>query len=793
MKHLYLHFDDRALRVAAFLCMFLIGTSKLQNPAWAQSADSGAIFGSVTDKSGALVPGAAVTVTNTATGSVKSITTNPSGFYSAESVPSGDYKVTVAKQGFGTLDVNNIHLDPGQRREASLVLTVGTATEVVSVEANTLQVKTETSEVSSTIDAEEIKTLLVNGRNFQSLATLVPGVNNTTGNNQYSGGGLTSNTTISIGGTGTDNTTYLVDGVYNMNTGNYVNINITPSMDAISEFTVLKSNYSSRYGTSASGVVLVNTKSGTSTYHGSAWDYLRNDALDASAYYSRGKKTALHQNTYGYSLGGPLQIPKLYNWDRKKQTFFFASDEWWSKSIGSTLTTNVITTQMRTGNLAGSRGLPAGGLTLTPLGQQLLAAEGKTNCIASATALNSACLDPDTMGVLKAYQPTENASDPNFNYINNRANTFSQIDHDYRVDHSFTPNETLMGRVMYEQTNDFTPANSGWGGGSVPTITNSIFTSGLNAVVRLTSVLSPSIVNSVSAAETFDKPRLHTSKAPIPSGVTINQFFTNANVTNSVPNIGVSGYDSIGVGTLPINASDGEGILNDDLTITRGKHSLQTGIFYIFGIKNQNVFTDPWGNFTFDGFYTGSAAADFLLGLHHGYNQANGKPHYTPHYRQIEFYFQDDWKVNRRLTLNLGSRFFYYSPDWLTQPNGATLETTNFDFSAYQPAAGTGCKSRRKLPDECIRDTHHQRRDYSQSAEWSGVQHRSHTATGLLQFEKSVCWSACRICVCPDWRWTYLLPRGIRHRLHPHSIPNPEQLQFQPPGCWNCLLYVGYL
>ena len=124
---------------------------------------------------------------------------------------------------------------------------MGGAVEIVTVEANALQVKTETSDVSSTISAEEIKTLLVNGRNFQSLATLVPGVNNTTGNNQYSGGGLTSSTTISIGGTGTDETTYLVDGVYNMNTGNYVNINITPSMDAISEFTVLKSNYSARY------------------------------------------------------------------------------------------------------------------------------------------------------------------------------------------------------------------------------------------------------------------------------------------------------------------------------------------------------------------------------------------------------------------------------------------------------------------------------------------------------------------------------------------------------------------
>ncbi len=298
MKHLL---RGKTLHIATFLSMLLMFTIFGRRPVSAQSADVGALFGSVTDKSGAVVPGASVIVTNTATGSRKNMTSNAQGFYSVESVPSGDYKVAITKQGFGAVDVNNIHIDPGQRREVSVALTVGTATETVNVEANSLQVKTETSEVSSAIGAEEIKTLLVNGRNFQSLATLVPGVNNTNGNTQYSGGGLLSSTTISIGGTGVDNTTYLVDGVYNMNTGNYVNINITPSMDAISEFSVLKSNYSSRYGTSSSGVVMVNTKSGTSTYHGAAWDYLRNDALDASNYYSNGVKTALHQNTYGFS------------------------------------------------------------------------------------------------------------------------------------------------------------------------------------------------------------------------------------------------------------------------------------------------------------------------------------------------------------------------------------------------------------------------------------------------------------------------------------------------------------
>jgi hypothetical protein len=648
--------------------------------ALSQSADTGTIFGTIQDKSGAVLPNTKVTITNVNTGVSETRTANSTGFYSDEAISSGDYTVSAEKSGFESVKVQNIHLDPGQRREISPQLGVGNVTESVTVESDALQVKTETSEDSSTIDSKEISTLLVNGRNFQSLATLNPGVNNTNGNNQYYGGGLESTTTLSIGGTGVDDTTYSIDGVYNMNTGNYINLNISPSMDAIAEFTVLKANYSARYGTASNSTILVDTKSGTSTYHGSGWDYFRNDAMDADAYYSQDEKTALHQNIFGFSLGGPLQIPKIYNWDRKKKTFFFASDEWWANSVGSTATTWVITSAMRTGNLSGSIGLPSGGLTLTPQGQNILAGEGKTNCITSPTTLNPSCFDATAMAILKQYQPTQNATNPSFNYINTNPTTFSQIDHDYRIDHEFTPKETLMGRVMYEQTNDYYPYSDYEGSAVAGAVTDSIFTSGLNAVVRLTSTFGSSIVNTASAAETFDKPRLHASVAPIPSGGTIGYFYPNINPSNTVPNISIGGYDPIGVGPLPINASDGEGIINDDFSILRGKHSLQAGAFYIFGIKNQNSGDATQGNFSFNGTYTGSGAADFLLGLDDGYSQPSADPHFTAHYRSTEFYVQDDWKATPRLAVNAGVRFFYYSPDWLTGP---TNETSNFDFSRY--------------------------------------------------------------------------------------------------------------
>jgi len=665
----------------------------------AQSADTGAIFGTIQDKSGAVLPDTKVVITNDKTGVSKTLNTNSSGFYSVEAIPSGDYTAVIQRNGFETVKVQNIHLDPGQRREVSSALNVGNVSESVTVESNALQVKTETSEDSSTIDSTEISTLLVNGRNFQSLATLNPGVNNTNGNNQYLGGGLFgSTTTLSIGGTGIDDTTYSVDGVYNMNTGNYINLNISPSMDAIAEFTVMKANYSARYGTASNSTVLVDTKSGTSSYHGTAWDYLRNDAMDASAYYSQGEKTALHQNIYGYSLGGPVQIPKLYNWNRKKKTFFFASDEWWKNSVGSTATTFVVTKAMRGGNLFNSIGLQPKSdgtptlLTLTPLGQSMLATEGKTNCITSATedTLNPSCIDPNALAILNAYQPTENVSNnPLFNYINSNPATYTQLEEDYRIDHEITPKESLTGRVMFEQNDNFYPYSIY---DNITTgIQTNIYTSGLNATLRLTSTFSPSVINTASVAETYDKPRLHATNAPLPSVATVGSYYANANPTNTVPNISIAGYSGIGIGPFPINASDGEGIINDDITVLRGRHSLQAGAFYVFGIKNQNAANNTQGSFSFNGgTYIGnpdntggSGAAEFLLGLHDGYNQASAAPHFTAHYRSTEFYGQDDWQATPRLTVNAGVRFFYYSPDWLTGPDH---ETSNFDPSAYVAA-----------------------------------------------------------------------------------------------------------
>ena len=176
--------NPRSLATARFLIILLLTFSL--HSVFAQSADTGAIFGTISDTTGASLPATSVTVSNEQTGVSSTLTTNGQGFFSKEAMASGDYTVVLRRDGFKGFTIQHVHLDPGQRRDVSERLTPGGAQEAVTVQANTLQVKTETSEDSSTIGSKEISTLLVNGRNFQSLATLNPGVNNTNGNSQYS-------------------------------------------------------------------------------------------------------------------------------------------------------------------------------------------------------------------------------------------------------------------------------------------------------------------------------------------------------------------------------------------------------------------------------------------------------------------------------------------------------------------------------------------------------------------------------------------------------------------------------
>jgi hypothetical protein len=268
------------------------------------------------------------------------------------------------------------------------------------------------------------------------------------------------------------------------------------------------------------------------------------------------------------------------------------------------------------------------------------------------------------------------------NYINQGSLTTSQADYQYRVDHDITPKNQFMTRILYEPVTNGFPYNA-WAGFPYNTVTDSYYTTGFNGLVRLQSTITPNLINTVGVVETYTQVRIHTTKGgTLPSGVSINQAFPAAPAAGRIPNISISsGWTGNGVSSEPIAASDGEGLISDDVSWVRGNHVLQAGALYMFGIKRQTVFTNPQGSFTFTGVHTGDPASDYMLGLDTDYTQASSQKLGAFHYRQGEAYVQDDWRVSPRLTLNLGMRWVYFSND-----TASGDQVTSFNPTLYNPA-----------------------------------------------------------------------------------------------------------
>lgn len=642
-----------------------------------------AIQGTVKDSTGAVVPDADVTAMHKATQKSYEVKSNAAGFYSIDGLPAGLYDVTVRVTGFRTYQATDLKLDPSARQGLNVTLQVGDVSEQVSVEAAAVQVDTESGAVGGVITGEHIQDLMLNGRNFMGLALLLPGVSNTSsggrivGGGSLLGGGLTAETPISMNGLGREFNYFTIDGIYNMNTGNMININITSPLDTIAEVRVLKDNYSAKQGVTGNGQIMVETKSGTRQYHGSAYEFLRNDKLDASNYFAGGNKTPLKQHNFGFSIGGPVK-------PGTNKLFFFVSEDWRVKHAGKTLRGAVIPEAMRRGDFSQSTTLTGGAFSLSDIGREHLAREhpGQT-CLLGPTRLNTACFDQNAVILMNKYWPLPNNPSGGFlNYINPGVQIFNQRSDTYRADYYINDKLRLMGRYSYETALDESPA-ADWGPNPAPTLRQTIKTTGYNALVRLTQNITPTLLNVTTLAGSHDKPRLDILGADLPDGVKINNLFPNAIAGRAlkpqIPNITISrGWAGIANGGFPEQASDGAVTLSDDFTAVKGSHVLQAGGLFIWGVKRQNAFAATNGQFSFTGIHTGDPVGDYLLGLNTSYFQQNTVPRYNTHWKQFETYFQDDWKVNPRLTLNLGLRYVWAGPDLTEEPLFSDFDPKKF-------------------------------------------------------------------------------------------------------------------
>ena len=674
MARQHLKMSTFFLALVSFLCMthFALTVS-------GQTSTAGAIQGTVTDVTSASVPEAEVTATHIATQRSRTVTTSTPGFYSLEGLEPGLYTVLIRKEGFRAHQTQGIKVDPGLRVGHNVSLEVGALAQQVEVQAAAVAVQTESGETAGLITGGQIQELLVNGRNYMGLAMLMPGVNSTSDFSKSTGGGSIAHgadTPLSFNGLGKENSLFLIDGAFNVDNGNFTGQNVTPTLDTIQEVRIIKNSYSARYGLGGSAQVMVETKSGTSQFHGAVYEFLRNDALDASNYFAAGSKAALKMHNFGFGIGGPI---------RKDKTFFFMNEEWHRSLSPLTLRGAMIPQEMRNGDFTNSPTLPAAGLAFDSVATNFLTSlHPGVNCMPAPNQLDPACFDQNAVILMNQFWPLPNNPGGGFlNYINPGSNKDKSRNDTYRVDHHINEKLSLMGRYMYE-TNVGEPPALTWGGGNpAPTTHHILSRPGSNSLIRFAANISPTMFNTLSLGYTRRKFAVDLVDVGLPSGVNILYPFPGANTQNIIPTIGVSkGWAGLGTGAK-VAATFSDLVLADDFTKVKGSHVLQAGFLYIWGDRNQNVFTDEQGSASFSGVHTGDPVGDYLLGLTSSFFQSSAIARNTFRYRVFEGYFQDDWKVNRRLTLNLGVRYSFQPPTTADDPRDAV---SDFDPGLYSSA-----------------------------------------------------------------------------------------------------------
>jgi len=633
--------------------------------------DTGSITGTVTDPSGAAVANAAVVVASPDHGIDRHTVTNSAGEYSASALPGGTYNVIVTATGFKKFQAKGVVLDVAQKARVDVTMQVGAiSTEVVVEGTNVAQVETQSSDLSGTVTGKEISQLELNGRNFTQLVTLTPGVSNQTGQDEGTVG-VYGNVAYSMNGGRTEYNNWELDGGDNMDNGSNSTLNVYPSIDAIAEFKVLTSNYGAQYGRNGSGTVEVETKSGTNKFHGDVYEFVRNDMFNAQNYFNgpfwggSGKTPEYKKNDYGYTIGGPVYIPHIYN-NTKSKTFFFWSEEWRKDVVpGQTFNAQVPSLAERGGDF-------------TDVGGPNLAT---SPTYATQYTNNQAVAQALLMEIPAPNGPTASTCVPGssqpciFNL--SPAQQTNWREELIRVDHNFSDKIRATFRFIHDSWQTTTAVPLWTNQTSFPTIQTAFKGPGVGLVARLTATVSPTLLNEFVFSYTVDHIILND----------VGNWKRPANF-NAPPNGFTDLFPGNGGGVLPgINLIDqtglygnfGEdagyipnGIYNSNPTYTFrdnvnkivSKHNLQFGAYIAAAQKNEFGGELAAGSYpgylTFDpsrdNNTTGNPFEDLLLGNIYSFGQQDHLLKYYNRYKLFEPYFQDDWRVTSRLTLNLGLR-----------------------------------------------------------------------------------------------------------------------------------------
>lgn len=620
-------FSLRAGLVLALGC--LLGLA----PTLAHAQATGAISGTVKDESGAVLPGATVEATSTATNSVRTATTGPDGFYTIPLVQPGTYVVKATLSGFSTFSRSGIKVNVSETALVNVTLKVGGLSDTVEVVGEAPLVETANATLGILVDEKKVVDLPLNGRNFTQLGTLIPGVVAPPSNLGGQAGDATpggfGNVTggFNVNGQRNQSNNFLLDGATNNDTFN-TGFVLRPPPDAIQEFKILTHSYSAEYGRNSGSVVNVVTKSGSNSWHGGAWEFNRDGKFQSRNFFvpETQPKPKLKQNQFGAALGGPLKKDKL---------FAFGYYEGYRNTKGTTQNLLVPTADQRAGIL--------GGTVRDPLTGQPF----------PGGVIPSSRISPIATKLLSDFMPLPNSGTNRYIVSPDVVDTRNQAGG--RLDYRASDKHQVLGRFLWSHTQAATPR-------TVQPADQLSIAKLWDAMISDTYVFSSNAINQLR----FSVNKIDAQPA-VTSGLTNDAYGINVKNTNplavGLPSIGITGFPSLGDPQQPfVQRNNDVYEMSDDFSWLKGRHSMKFGV----NVRQEHMFiafiNRPNGDFAFTSAITGSALGDFLLGYPALFRATTQQGVQDGKGWTYSGYAQDEFRYSDRLTLNIGLRYELAQP-----------------------------------------------------------------------------------------------------------------------------------
>ncbi len=658
--------------------------------ALAQSATAN-LGGTVVDEKGAVVPDVRITVINNGTALQREVTTNADGYFMVPLLPPGSYTVTAKREGFAPVTHREVVLNANDQRALEIQLKVGGVGDTVTVTGNAA-IQLASAERAGHISGDQLNNIALKGRDFFALLQTIPGVVDT-----YSQPRETTSTGA-IGGThingGRENQkNFTVDGITSMNIGANKSIPVQPNLDSIAEVKVLTSNYQAEYGRHGAGILTVITKSGARDFHGTAYNFYRHESLNANNFFNNrtgSPKLPYRYRITGYSIGGPIYIPKRFNTDKGKLFFFFSQEFAGTKRDFGTRFVNTPTELERRGDFSQSFDLN---------GALIVVRDPLTGQPFPNNVIPSNRIDKSGQAILNFFPlPNYTDPDPRNRYRWNHRSAYSgaapRRNEVLRIDANLTPSLTMYYRFIQNQDETVLP----WGDWKLNSpyflvpIRNML--PGRGHVARVTRTFSPTLVNeftfghslAVLGSEFVDQQPLDRSRIG-----NLPQWFADEGLPNYIPDLGFGGQPASAIsarlGVSPYRYSDPVYQITDNLSKVWKSHSIKAGIYIERGVIDSLDERPLWrGSFNFsrdtnNPFDSNHSFANALLGNFRSYTETTSRPRKDLLQWNIEWYVQDNWRVDKRLTLDLGLRVYHVPPMY-----DRLRQTAAFNPALYDPS-----------------------------------------------------------------------------------------------------------